>query len=130
MARRTRATTCWVLVLFAFMALIVVFCLSVSVSTSARAETYSKANWTDGKWPFVVRSVDVECESGSFPLLEAQGEKYALNGMTKTRFGYAFPYEGGIVRELDLPGLRKTRPGQKFWMSVDKFRVLAMQLCR
>ena len=134
MAEKPGLTKRGALILLAILIPIFIWFMSAMSSspryTPARSATYSEDRWTDGKWPFVVKRVTVSCEQNYYPLLKLVDRKFSLNGMTNTRFGYPFPYENGLVRESDDPGLKKITPRPKVWMSVDKFRQLAMGLCR
>ncbi|MHC4808604.1 MAG: DUF2511 domain-containing protein [Planctomycetota bacterium] len=54
------------------------------------------------KWPFQdIREGYVICD-GTAAIFEANGKKYALNGVAKSRFNYPFPYEAGIIKKIPL----------------------------
>ena len=55
------------------------------------------------EWPFAtIESGAVECESGGAATFVASGQRYALNGLAKSKYGYSYPYEAGIVRQVPL----------------------------
>ena len=54
------------------------------------------------KWPFEnIPTGYVLCD-GTAAIFEADGKRYALNGVAKSRFNYPFPYEAGIIKRIPL----------------------------
>jgi len=51
----------------------------------------------DGEWPFRSDEVIVECRDGLFCIVNINGYDFALNGATKSRFGYPFPHDMGLA---------------------------------
>ena len=52
------------------------------------------------EWPFkTITSGTIECRESAV-VFRAGADQYSLNGLAKSQFGYLFPYEAGIVKQV------------------------------
>lgn len=87
---------------------VIFFLFSLLLAGCGEGRAVSQKEYGD-KWPFSGITEGRVVEDGLAWYFVADGKKYALNGVAKSRFQYPYPYEAGIVKKVPLdasnPGL-------------------------
>jgi len=50
-----------------------------------------------GDWPFRFDEVIIECRENFYCIINIEGYDFALNGATKSRYGYPYPHDAGVA---------------------------------
>lgn len=76
--------------------------LIMTACTTSLVEIEVNETMFGDDWPFhSISEGTVICDPPGV-VFTSGNSKYALNGFAQTRHGYPFPYEVGIVKEVDL----------------------------